>query len=81
MYFRTFWATLTISCVNVRDFPIHLAAFFVESLQNLPHFVRPASMTEFQILPVELQGSARILNTVVGLPLDVEVWEEMPGCE
>lgn len=29
---RTFGATLTISCVRIRDFPVELAAFFVESL-------------------------------------------------
>lgn len=70
---RTFWATLTISCVRVRDFPVKLAAFFVESLQDLPHFVVPTSTTQFQVLPVQLQCGACILYAVVGFPLDVEV--------
>lgn len=72
---RTFWATLTISCVRVRDFPVQLAAFFVESLQDLPHFVVPTSTTQFQVLPVQLQRGACILYAVVGFPLDVKVCE------
>lgn len=72
---RTFGATLTISCVRIRDFPVQLAAFFVESLQDLSHFIRPASATQLQVLPVELQSGAGILYAVVGFPLNVEVWE------
>lgn len=73
---RTFRATLTISCVRVRDFPIQLAAFFVESLQHLPHFVRPTATTQLQVLPVELQGGAGVLDAVVGFPLNVQVWKQ-----
>lgn len=72
---RTFWATLTISCVRVWDFPVQLAAFFVESLQDLSHFVCPTSTTQLQVLPVQLQSGACVLYAVVGFPLDVEVWE------
>lgn len=72
---RTFWATLTISCVRFRDFPVQLAAFFVESLQDLPHFVVPPSSTQLQVLPVQLQSGASVLYAVVGFPLDVQVWE------
>lgn len=72
---RTFGATLTISRVRVWDFPVQLAAFFVESLQDLPHFFCPASAAQFQVLPVQLQGAAGVLYAVMGFPLNVEVWE------
>lgn len=75
MLCRTFWATLTISCVRLWDFPVQLAAFFIESLQDLPDFVVPASATQLQVLSVQLQSSAGVLYAVVGFPLDVEVWE------
>lgn len=75
MICRTFWATLTIACVRFWDFPVQLAAFFVESLQDLPHIVGAASTTQLQVLPVQLQSGAGVLYAVVGFPLDVEVWE------
>lgn len=69
---HTFWTTMTISCFRFRDFPVQLATFFVESLQDLPHFVVPPDATQLQVLPVQLQSGARILNAVVGFSLDVE---------
>lgn len=72
---RTFGATSAISCVRIRDFPVQLAAFFIESLQDLPHFVRATSTAQIQVLPVQLQGGAGVLYAVVGFPLNVEVWE------
>lgn len=76
---RTFGATLTISCVRFRDFPVQLPAFFVESLQDLPHFVHPTSPTQLQVLPVQLESGAGVLYAVMGFPLNVEVWLPQKG--
>jgi len=60
-----------------RRFEIHLPTGPVDILQD---GLYDARVGELQILPVQLQRGARVLDTVVGLQLDV-LAEEVPGQE
>lgn len=54
--------------------PVHLASFLIEAFQHLAEFLRfQATMTEFHVLPVQLESGACIFNAIVRLTLNLEI--------
>lgn len=66
--------------VGLGHLPVHLAPLLVEALEHLAEILGLGALgAQLQVLAVELQRRARVLDAVVGLPLDLQVCGESSG--